>query len=101
SLVCGSDCAGARPRSSLGAGEGGDQMSSRREFLGAGLCFVGCSMLGAHAHAQGARRTVTVGGKRMKVIDVHAHAAVGEAMELAGLKLGAGNNRVDLGIPET
>jgi aminocarboxymuconate-semialdehyde decarboxylase len=44
---------------------------------------------------------VTVGGKRIKVIDVHAHAAVAEAMELAGLKLGEGNNRADLGIPET
>jgi len=65
------------------------------------VCFVGCSLLGPHAtHAQ-ARRTVKVGGKRMKVIDVHAHAAVAEALELAGLKLGEGQLRPDLGVPAT
>jgi aminocarboxymuconate-semialdehyde decarboxylase len=81
-------------------------MTSRREFLGsaaglAGMCFVGCSLLGSRAaHAQG-RRIVKVGGKRMRVIDVHAHAAVAETLELAGLKLGDGLLRSDLGIPET
>src|SRR5260221_476353 len=80
-------------------------MSSRREFLGkaagiAGVCFVGCGLLGPHVHAQG-RRTVTLRGKRMKVIDVHAHAAVPEAMELAGQKIGVGTNRPDLVVPAT
>ena len=43
-------------------------MSTRREFLAnavglAGVCFVGCSLLGPHrAHAQ-TRRTVKLGGK--------------------------------------
>ena len=80
-------------------------MGSRREFLGraaglAGVAFVGCSLLGPHAHAQG-RRMVTLRGKRMKVIDVHAHAAVPEAMELAGQKIGVGTNRPDLVLPAT
>jgi len=80
-------------------------MSARREFLGkaagiAGVCFVGCGLLGPHVHAQG-RRTVTLRGKRMKVIDVHAHAAVPEAMELAGQKIGVGTNRPDLVVPAT
>ena len=81
-------------------------MGTRREFLEgavglAGVCFVGCSLLRPRpARAQG-RRTVTVGGKRVKVIDVHAHAAVPEAMDLAGLKLGTGIWRPDLAIPST
>ncbi|MBV8032070.1 MAG: amidohydrolase [Betaproteobacteria bacterium] len=77
-------------------------MTTRREFLGAGLCFVGCGILG-HAHAQGrpARRTVVVAGKRMKVIDVHAHAALPAAMELLGEKIGVGVNRPDLVLPAT
>ena len=79
-------------------------MSSRREFLGkaaglAGVYFTGCGLMGA-AQAQG-RRTVTLRGKRMKVIDVHAHAAVPEAMELAGQKIGVGTNRPDLVLPAT
>jgi aminocarboxymuconate-semialdehyde decarboxylase len=80
-------------------------MTTRRRFLEnavlAGVCFVGCDLLGARAgHAQ-ARRTVKVGGKRVKVIDVHAHVAVVEALELAGLKLGEGILRPDLAVPAT
>lgn len=80
-------------------------MTTRREFLAgaaglAGVCFVGCSLLGPHrAHAQG-RRTVKVGGKRVKVIDVHAHAAVPEALELAGTKLGEGIWRPEVAMPQ-
>jgi len=80
-------------------------MSTRREFLGnvglGGLCFVGCSLLGPPAARAQGRRIVKVGGKRVKVIDVHAHAAVAETLELAGLKLGVGLLRQDLGVPET
>jgi aminocarboxymuconate-semialdehyde decarboxylase len=62
---------------------------------------VGCSLLGPRAaHAQ-ARRTVKVGGKRVKVIDVHAHVAIPEALELAGLKIGSGIWRPDIALPET
>lgn len=80
-------------------------MTTRREFLAhaglAGVCFVGCSLLGPHrAHAQ-PRRTVKLGGKRAKVVDVHAHAAVPEALALAGLKLGEGSLRPDLAVPAT
>jgi aminocarboxymuconate-semialdehyde decarboxylase len=81
-------------------------MTTRREFLSnavglAGVCFVGCSLLGPHrAHAQ-PRRVVKLGGKRVKVVDVHAHAAVPEALELAGLKLGEGALRPDLAMPAT
>jgi aminocarboxymuconate-semialdehyde decarboxylase len=75
-------------------------MTTRRQFLAnaglAGIGFVGCSLLGARAtHAQ-TRRTVKLGGKRLKVIDVHAHVALPETLELAGLKLGVGNLRPDL-----
>jgi aminocarboxymuconate-semialdehyde decarboxylase len=66
------------------------------------MCFVGCSLLGPRATAQAqARRVVRVGGKRVKVIDVHAHVAVPEAMELVGLKLGVGPLRPDLALPAT
>jgi len=76
-------------------------MSTRRQLLTnavglAGMCFVGCSLLRSHhAHAD-TPRTVKVGGKRLKVIDVHAHAAVPEALQLAGLKIGEGLWRPDL-----
>ncbi len=77
-------------------------MTTRRQFLAtAGVCFVGCSLLGSRAsHAQ-ARRTVRVAGKRAKVIDVHAHVAVAETLELAGLHLGTGSLRPDLALPAT
>jgi len=75
-------------------------MTSRREFLTsavgvAGVCFVGCSLLGPRAGRAEPRRAVKIAGKRVKVIDVHAHAAVVEALELAGLKLGTGIWRPD------
>jgi aminocarboxymuconate-semialdehyde decarboxylase len=70
-------------------------MTTRREFLGttagtlAGLAFVGCDLLGAApARAQAGRLQVVVNGKRVKVVDVHAHCAVAEAMALMGMTLG-------------
>ncbi len=77
-------------------------LTTRREFLGsagalAGLVFVGCEMLAVpHAHAQPRRRETIVAGKRAKVIDVHAHCAVPEAMALMGLKFGGPSLRPDL-----
>ena len=77
-------------------------LTTRREFLGsagslAGLVFVGCEMLAVpHAHAQPRRRETMVAGKRAKVIDIHAHCAVPEAMALMGLKLGGPSLRPDL-----
>src|SRR5439155_314220 len=71
-------------------------MTTRREFLGdaagamAGIVFVGCGLMGTPpAQAQARRREVVVNGRRAKVIDVHAHCAVPEAMALIGLRLGA------------
>src|SRR3989454_1449418 len=75
---------------------GGDTMTTRREFLQdtagvmAGIAFVGCGLMSAApGQAQARRREVVVNGRRAKVIDVHAHCAVPEAMALMGLKLGA------------
>ena len=47
---------------------------------------MGCSTVGA-VQAQAVRRAVTVGGRRVKTIDVHAHCGVPAAMALMGLKL--------------
>ena len=64
-------------------------MNTRREFVqdaagaAAGIAFVGCGLLGAApAQAQARRREVVVNGRRVKVVDVHAHCAVPEAMAL-------------------
>jgi aminocarboxymuconate-semialdehyde decarboxylase len=80
-------------------------MSTRRQFLGttagalAGLAFVGCDLLAAApARAQAPRRQVVVSGKRAKVVDVHAHCAVPEAMALMNLKLSGPNARPDLDV---
>jgi len=64
-------------------------VADRREFIKAGIAFVGCSLVDA-AHAQGGaprRREVLVSGKRVKTIDVHAHVAIPEAMALMGMKV--------------
>jgi len=56
-------------------------VTSRREFVTAGIAFVGCSLF-PHAHAQVRRREVVVAGKRIRTIDVHAHAIIPEAQAL-------------------
>jgi aminocarboxymuconate-semialdehyde decarboxylase len=71
-------------------------MTTRRDFIGgaagavAGVAFVGCDLIGpAHVHAQPAvrRREVVVSGRRVKTVDVHAHCAFPEAMNLMGRKV--------------
>ena len=65
-------------------------MPNRREFfkevagVTAGIVFSGCSLVRAAPQSApaGKRRLVTVGGKRVKTIDVHAHCNVPEAMAL-------------------
>jgi aminocarboxymuconate-semialdehyde decarboxylase len=64
-------------------------MTTRRAFLAetagavAGLAFVGCGLLSARpAVAETSRRQVTVAGRHVKTVDVHAHCAVPEAMAL-------------------
>ena len=78
-------------------------MTTRRDFLGtsagalAGIVFVGCDLLAATpASAQTPRRQVVVNGKRAKVVDVHAHCAVPEALALMNLKIGGPALRPDL-----
>lgn len=66
-------------------------MSTRRNFLAgavaaAGMTFCGCGLTRA-AHAQSgkpARLPVTVGGKRVKTIDVHSHCLFHESLDLMG-----------------
>jgi aminocarboxymuconate-semialdehyde decarboxylase len=60
------------------------------------IAFVGCDAMAAtsaapqaQAQARARRREFIVSGRRAKVIDIHAHCAVPEAMALMGLKLGA------------
>jgi aminocarboxymuconate-semialdehyde decarboxylase len=79
-------------------------MTARRDFLGlaAGVAFVGCGAFGARqAQAQGRRRQTLVNGKRVKVIDVHAHCVVPEALALAGIKMSDPSLRPDLVVPAT
>jgi aminocarboxymuconate-semialdehyde decarboxylase len=78
-------------------------MTSRRDFLGsaagalAGLSFVGCDLMAPpHAHAQARRRETIVSGRRARVIDVHAHCVVPEALALLGMKMGGPTFRPDL-----
>jgi aminocarboxymuconate-semialdehyde decarboxylase len=64
-------------------------MSSRREFIkkaagaAASVVFTGCNVPGV-AHAQGARKQTIINGKRIKVIDIHAHCVIPEAVALTG-----------------
>jgi aminocarboxymuconate-semialdehyde decarboxylase len=58
------------------------------------IAFVGCDAMAAtsappqrQAEARPRRRDIVVNGRRAKVIDIHAHCAVPEAMALMGLKL--------------
>src|SRR5436305_7483135 len=68
-------------------------MTTRRDFLKkggslAGLVFCGCGLpLAAHAQGTPARQPVTVKGKRIKTVDVHAHCYFQEALDIAGVKV--------------
>jgi predicted TIM-barrel fold metal-dependent hydrolase len=73
-------------------------MNNRRQFLkgaasAAGVVFTGCSLLDHRLAAQGTsapssahqRRQVTVGGRRVRTIDIHAHVVIPEATALMGV----------------
>src|SRR5437867_3918342 len=73
-------------------------MNTRRAFINtaagtvAAVAFTRCGLLGAaSAQAQtrpsGRRREVTVRGRRVRTIDVHAHCVIPEAVALMGRKL--------------
>src|SRR5262245_1160474 len=63
-------------------------MTTRRDFLktaAAGIVFCGCGMVhGANAQAPRQKLPVSVSGKRVKTIDVHAHCHFREAGALLG-----------------
>lgn len=80
-------------------------MVNRRTFTKrlAGIAFTSCGLLDA-ARAQqtkgaGKRREVSIGGKRVKTIDVHAHVTIPEAHALMGHKP-AGNELMAAGSVE-
>ncbi|HEX3861594.1 MAG TPA: amidohydrolase family protein [Stellaceae bacterium] len=68
-------------------------MTNRRDLLGglagalAGLVFTECGLHhAAHAQTPPHRREVTVNGKRVRTVDVHAHCHIPEATALMGIK---------------
>lgn len=76
-------------------------VTNRREFLkeaaaATGVVFTACS--GQFLHAQNAgqkkRRQVSVGGKRVRTIDIHAHVIIPEATALMGVKTEPNNTAV-------
>src|SRR5438128_1187689 len=84
-------------------------MTSRRAFMknaacaAAGIAFTGCSMLETRPQSQvelkttGRKREVVVSARKVKVIDVHAHCIIPEAMTMLGVKdtgLGPGIDQV-------
>ena len=86
-------------------------MTSRRDFLGTaagGLVFVGCDMLAAMpacaqtpakqtpAKPAPVKKQVSVNGRRIKTVDIHAHCAVPEALALMNLTLAGPGLRPDL-----
>ena len=67
-------------------------MTNRRQFLKgtAGIGFVSCGLLDAaqpqKSAGSGRRRQVSVGGRRVKTVDVHGHVLIPEAFALTGAK---------------
>jgi len=67
-------------------------MSNRREFVkhlagATGVVFTSCAAtIAAGQSERTQRRQVTVGGRRVKTVDVHAHCSVLEAVEMTGRK---------------
>jgi aminocarboxymuconate-semialdehyde decarboxylase len=75
-------------------------MKNRRQFLketAAGIVFTGCSLKPLGAQSAGAaakRREVTVAGRRVRTIDIHAHVIIPEATALMGIKTAPDNASV-------
>ena len=78
-------------------------MTNRREFLKnaaatAGIVFTGCSLLNRRLTAQqgnaSKRRKVTVGGRPIRTIDIHAHVIIPEATALMGTRTAPDNASV-------
>ena len=67
-------------------------MPNRRAFLqdaasAAGIVFTGCCFRAFPQPATSQRAPVTLNGRRVKVIDFHAHCVIPEAIDLMGRKL--------------
>ncbi len=61
-------------------------MPDRRKFLkyaASGVTFAGRALLRAQS-AAASRRTVSVSGRRVRTVDIHAHCVVPEALALMG-----------------
>jgi len=74
-------------------------MTNRRQFFkgAAGVVFTGCGLIEHSAHAQAPaarRRQVSVGGRRMRTIDIHAHVIIPEATALMGVRTAPNNASV-------
>lgn len=76
-------------------------MSNRRQFFrdaaaAAGIVFTGCNLSSRRLAAQprGRKRQVTVGGRPIKTIDIHAHVVIPEATALMGTKTAASDPTV-------
>ena len=73
-------------------------MSNRRDFLrgvgtaGAGLVALGYGLNGL---AQPARREISIGGQRVRTVDIHAHCVIPDVAELLG-----GTAFADIGFPD-
>lgn len=65
-------------------------MTNRRSFLkaaaAAGVVFAGCGLMRAQNGSAKKRRQVSVGGKRVRTIDIHAHVIIPEATAMMGVK---------------
>jgi aminocarboxymuconate-semialdehyde decarboxylase len=83
-------------------------MTTRRQFFQdagamAGIGFVGCGLLkGAQPQTgrNARRRQVTVGGRRVKTVDVHGHVIVPEAIALLGRKPNENEAQAGVSIEE-
>jgi aminocarboxymuconate-semialdehyde decarboxylase len=68
-------------------------MTSRRDFLGITAGTMAVLLTGNAASAQG-RREITIGGRKVTVVDMHAHCLIPEVNELIA------GTRFELGFPE-
>ena len=74
-------------------------MTNRRQFLknaAAGVVFTSCGLLDHKLNAQAPkkRREVSVGGRRVKTIDIHAHCMIAEAQALMGRPIEATSDNI-------
>src|SRR5579862_4936417 len=74
---------------------------NRRQFFkdaaSMGVVFTGCALAQRRLAAQAPaskRRVVTVGGQRIRTIDIHAHVIIPEATEMMGVKTAPNNSSV-------